>query len=1223
MAGKVDSVLATTTAGADAEAQAQAQACSSSEEESKSEDMDGLHEPKLLEETKRKEYWLGRLSNRIDAGSKNSDDDSSSSSQDKRRAGTGRRMTSIDTHGSCNESTGTRGNTISTAPSMTSALDVDKWLVKGANKQKYTRDTSDIGQQCFNNLYYAGLESELHRLCQEAFLAATYDGFVKPAQWSAIVDYIEEQYPAQLKADLRRREGEYSWTPLHIVSSFAPVDIIEMMLDSKAASLPNKTGKLPLHNAVEENNDIAAIEAIMNVYPYAVITKNNRGFTPLHTAFRMKYAAENFETTKCALHISKVVSLLSNSSARASNLWSELHRDELKIGLLLSDEVYYNGVESKLHQLCQEAYWMAREWSDVAQYALSISDEMIRQEISRCEGEYNSTALMIATKSAPFFVVKLMLQKAPEAAHIPDGNGNLPLHLAIDAYRDFNIISAIVDVYPEALVSENGNGFTPVHSAWRKGFGERTLKKLRGKARNMALKVWEDEIYSDPMKIGLLLKDEMDYEGMMGNLHRLFQEAYLSIEDSSTLVDDYGRSWEDVFRYLRKRSPEKLKAAVLRKEGKHKSTALHIASWSAPVSVINILLEAAPEASLEPDKYGELPLHIAIKQNEHTEVTKALLRAYTEGSTVENKNRMSPLALAMNDANKTTVAAIKFFHCLEAAISLPGQIIWENASRPEWCASIVRFSFLLPKHFTEDRSIASKCAHQMITYYNDDCGHLQRLPLYIREGVVLLRRVQKTMNSRISLPFHTAVIFLDFTFILATLICFRAASNDVIRGKDIELQDICFLYVAVGYFFMRETVQIVSMVKSDQWLRYIGLWNMVDVWIIFVLATSTVWMQGLDSKEPLEVDSGARLLFVIMTASLWLKVFSFLKSIVQPMAIFMNGLLQVLKNLAPLTISLCIILVAFAQMFRSSFDSTDGCFDVDVDEVAHDFCTSVPKSYFRIYEMMNDYNDQTFQHESNKIAFWMYIVYNILVVIVLLNGVLIALVSDSYGEVRNKANRVFWLERLALVSELDLLFELFCSVWYWITGTYIAGGGMKDGPATVNQYAFFHRNFGEGFWSVLLLSYENTHFNEQKRDFIQDKYYVSDWSNLKWLAGRPRQWRPNKNSLIDTDERRNLLRLRVVGIIIIPVWFVLGIFSMGLLWPPQVRKYIMSGRTSDFKGQNDKLDAVASNDGDPINLAKIKTKQQSMETELSEVKSQLDKLNGNVLKILALLEKPV
>ena len=388
------------------------------------------------------------------------------------------------------------------------------------------------------------------------------------------------------------------------------------------------------------------------------------------------------------------------------------------------------------------------------------------------------------------------------------------------------------------------------------------------------------------------------YEGVKGSLHRLFQEAYLTIKNPSALVQDHGRSWEDVLNYLSKSYPEELelKADIMRKEGKHQSAALHIASWSAPVGVINFLLEAAPEASIKVDKYGELPLHIAIKHNEHAEVTKALLRAHKKGVTIENENGMSPLTLAMNDANKTTLAAIKFFRCLEAGISIPDQVIWEDAGKSAWAASIIRFSFLLPKSFAEDRIIASSCARDMIAYFDDDCDLLQRLPLYIREGIVLLRRVQQNMNLRISLPFHTAIIFLDCTFILATLIFFRAASNDVIRGKVVKLQYTCSLYIAVGYFFVRESVQIVSMVKTDQSLRYISLWNMIDLWIIFVLAISTAWMQGLGSKDSLEVeevDSSARVLFVIMTASLWLKVFSFLKSIVQPMAIFMNGLLQV------------------------------------------------------------------------------------------------------------------------------------------------------------------------------------------------------------------------------------------------------------------------------------------------------------------------------------------
>lgn len=73
---------------------------------------------------------------------------------------------------------------------------------------------------------------------------------------------------------------------------------------------------------------------------------------------------------------------------------------------------------------------------------------------------------------------------------------------------------------------------------------------------------------------------------------------------------------------------------------------------------------------------------------------------------------------------------------------------------------------------------------------------------------------------------------------------------------------------------------------------------------------------------------------------------------------------------------------------------------------------------------------------------------------------------------------------------------------------------------------------------------------------------------------------------------------------------------MGLLWPPQVRKYIMSGRSGD------ELNAAFSNDRDVQILTKLKLKQQSMDGELSEVKLQLEQLNGNMLKILAVLEKP-
>ena len=42
----------------------------------------------------------------------------------------------------------------------------------------------------------------------------------------------------------------------------------------------------------------------------------------------------------------------------------------------------------------------------------------------------------------------------------------------------------------------------------------------------------------------------------------------------------------------------------------------------------------------------------------------------------------------------------------------------------------------------------------------------------------------------------------------------------------------------------------------------------------------------------------------------------------------------------------------------------------------------------------------------------------------------------------------------------------------------------------------------------------------------------------------------------DRLHRTNLLITRLIGLVLVPLWYIIGVLSIGLLWPPQLRDFL-------------------------------------------------------------------
>ena len=243
------------------------------------------------------------------------------------------------------------------------------------------------------------------------------------------------------------------------------------------------------------------------------------------------------------------------------------------------------------------------------------------------------------------------------------------------------------------------------------------------------------------------------------------------------------------------------------------------------------------------------------------------------------------------------------------------------------------------------------------------------------------------------------------------------------------------------------------------------------------------------------------------------------KSTLVDFAVFVGGVQYVLRRLAAFLVALSCILVAFGFMFYYVFLATPFCFADEEENFAFPHCT-LTSSLLRVYTMMiGEVDDRVYQTTVSQA---LYVLYAFLVII-LLSNVLIAIVTDSYGVIKNeRAAMVFWSNRLNFIAEVDAI-------------------------ATVRKQLLGEEHLCPRPWST---------DDDVEGKSKSKKLLRNIWSNLTGI------FKENPYDYMDASGPGSFdfwcyLLLRIVAIFIIPVWLILGLATAGWLWPPQVRERLL------------------------------------------------------------------
>jgi ankyrin repeat protein len=571
------------------------------------------------------------------------------------------------------------------------------------------------------------------------------------------------------------------------------------------------------------------------------------------------------------------------------------------------------------------------------------------------------------------------------------------------------------------------------------------------------------------------------------------------------------------------------------------------------------------------DRGGMLPMHYACAYGTSSVVLKVLADAYPDSLTAREQKGRTPMHLAMVNAHRdASPGVIRFL--LEGEGS-------KTVNRRD-------HDGFLPLHLlakglenyradgSMQRNNVSECLEMYLSAGPnpdpDFLTALQNLPDWLQDTAVINLHVRNILNQKIIQRFPTSILMLDGYFLIAIIIAFARASENVLHVRYTALRpeepdaqntskiEIRFLFVGATYFLLRELIQITSLISLGG-LRtwFVDATNYLDMAVIIsVYVNAVIMVTDFVSTE--EQLNKFRSLCAFTTLILWVAVIYFLKSVNVQFAVFVGGVYYVVNRLIAFLLAVGIMLLAFAQMFFIIYLQTPVCtmckgVSTGENESSTSICADCSPfvhcdfwmSLLKVYTMMMGEIGDEKKYYHNIWAQLLYVLYAF-VVVILLGNMLIAIVTDLYEVIQHdRAAIVFWSNRLDFVAEMDAIAYGTRKRIRSCIGEHGSAGLAPGAPSEVVELPN-----GAPQWS----GKDNADDDDNTPD---TRYFREGWKQLMLLF--------DSNLYDDIDltpgniEFWCYLCFQILAVIFfIPVWLLAGVITAGWLWPPQVREYLLN-----------------------------------------------------------------
>lgn len=774
-------------------------------------------------------------------------------------------------------------------------------------------------------------------------------------------------------------------------------------------------------------------------------------------------------------------------------------------------------------------------WNEIREWLHNSSVEERKNAMAQREKSLKTPLHEVCNHpNPPVDVIANLLACCPtySAAKAVDSSSWIPLHIACNSEVSAEVIQLLVDAYPEGKTQQDRHGRTPLHFLLSKANSQTSL--------NSFLVEEESQYVKNLTRITQILTTTQVTDNQS-------HQPYHSLEPSGA---------EQIIEYTNNMLP------------------IHYACvYGKPTSVIEVLVEVFPNSILATDRYGRTPLHYSMRNADNRESPQTIQLLVEQDPLTFLPRRSLVYAVDMVD-NKGL---------------LPIHLLGKRA-------------FELEEQNEIGREYVTKC----LNIYLDSkpmatskfLNGLQNLPIWLKHTAVMNINVKKVLNQKIAERIPTMFLLLDALFSFSLFFSVVAIGGNILENynepKSFQecalVQEGNELYIfskllniGMAYFLFHEILQMFSQYNLGNFKSYLTSWsNWTNIFLITLLLMLSIVMDTcFSSRRGLVVG------LIFLNVSLAIKIFFFLKSVMEDFAVLVEGVLYVVKRLFIFGFDMLCVLLAFSQIFYLIYRQTDKCKPVDGHmEFAH--CSQF-SSLLRVYSyLMGDVDP--IEYAENPAAIGFFMLY-ILIVIILLSNVLIAVVTDNYKVIQNKrAAMVFWSNRLDLAAQMDAISRLIFT--FLPLSLFSTVNSVEDRP--LNRQVDYKA--WDNFTSLFLVS--------RDMDIL----------------------------MILTKEYWILLVYRVMAVFLIPLWFFAGFCSAGLLWPPQIRQklvpsilpnarvdasFVIYKQVSDLRREVRKnyTEMKSEMKRDRQSLATMKTEAQAVQSDLLAEVMQIKEIMSTLLEL--------
>jgi len=226
-----------------------------------------------------------------------------------------------------------------------------------------------------------------------------------------------------------------------------------------------------------------------------------------------------------------------------------------------------------------------------------------------------NTPLQIAIeRCAPNRILRLLIERCPDAAAIPNKLGSLPLHFCgKDQYLEGGVLKLLIKSYPEAVGKQNQYGATPLFLAIYWGASVHVLKELLSKWP-FSVKVSDHKGVFPISSMWNLhvhrVKVDAENDEVEGRRVAENRKAMRDCKSRSDLVGSLGDWWEKMELLLTAAHHNSIENPL---PGNRQFRVVHAAAAGddCPPEVLRFALKIEGYQCRKKDEAGNLPLHIA------------------------------------------------------------------------------------------------------------------------------------------------------------------------------------------------------------------------------------------------------------------------------------------------------------------------------------------------------------------------------------------------------------------------------------------------------------------------------------------------------------------------------------------------------------------------------------------------------------------------------------